>query len=177
MQIMNRLILSAITLALAAAVLSACGGGGQAGDQPATTATGSDKSGGGSSGGQSGGAPKPCPGEADVAAAVRSPVRGKPYGFGCFYETPDAGTSVVIMSISPSRADLLLEQMRSAAKPYGAEVIAIDVGERGYAWSSPAQSQGFAVAGDRAYMLEVVTTGGDGDKKAAVIQVLKMMIG
>ena len=81
------------------------------------------------------------------------------------------------MSIDPSRADQVLEQMRSAAKPYGAEVVAIDVGQRGYAWSSPAQSQGFAVAGDRAYMLEVVTTGGGGDKKAAVILILKMMIG
>ena len=177
MKATNQSILFALIIVLAVAVLSACGGGGKATDQPATNATASNKSGSGNSGGQSGATTRPCPGEGDVAAAVGFPVRSKPYKFGCYYETGDAGTSVSIMSIDPSRADQVLEQMRSAAKPYGAEVVAIDVGQRGYAWSSPAQSQGFAVAGDRAYMLEVVTTGGGGDKKAAVILILKMMIG
>lgn len=175
MKIASRSLLFVLALALAAAVLSACGG--KAGDRLATTATGNDESdGGGGSASLSSGAPKPCRGEAEVAAAVGSPVRSKPYKFGRYYETADAAASVVIMSISPSRADLLLEQMRSEAKPYGTELVAIDVGERGYAWSSPAYSQGFAVAGDWAYMLEITTLGGDGDRKDAVIWILKMML-
>jgi hypothetical protein len=103
-------------------------------------------------------------------------VQSKPYGMGCYYETADFEASVTIMRISPGQADQLEREMREAAAPYGAEVVAIEVGERGIAWGSPAQSQGYAVFGDRAYMLEVVTSGSGGDKRAAVIQILEMMI-
>lgn len=176
MKITNSSIVLALVLAPAATMLSACGGGGTVTNQ-STTATGSDKPGGGGSKGASGDDSTPCPGDAEVSAAVGSPVRSKPYRFGCHYEASDGFTSVVIMYISPDRADLLPEQMRPTAKSYGAELTAIDVGERGYAWSSPAQSQGFAVAGDRAYMIEIITTGGGGDKRNAVIQILKKVTG
>jgi len=165
MKLTNGLIIVCLTLAL-----SGCGGRGKGGDQSATPGIGSDKPSASNS--------MQCPGEADVAAAVGAPVEKKPRGAAaCYYETPDFETSVTIMSFAPSRADQLLEEMRSSAKPYGAEVGTIDVGERGYAWGTPAWGQGFTVAGGRGYMLDVSTTGKGGDMKATVVKLLKMMLG
>ena len=179
MRFTNRVTLLALVLALAAAVLGGCGGKGKGGNQPGTAGTvGARSEGGGNSVGSGAGADLPCPKEADVVAAVGAPVEKKPRGAAtCYYETPDFETSVTIMSFAPGRADQLLEEMKSEAKPYGAEVAAIDFGERGYAWGSRGWGQGFVVAGGRGYMLDVTSIGGGGDTKAAVIKLLKLMHG
>jgi hypothetical protein len=119
-----------------------------------------------------------CPPEADIASAVGLPVQSKPYGGGCYYETADFEASVTIMRMSPGQADQVEREMRDAAMPYDAEVIAIAAGDRGHAWGSPGYGQGYVVAGERAWMADVsLTSGDDGDKRAAVIEILEMMIG
>ena len=175
MKVRGRLILFASALAFAAAALGACGGMGK-GEQ-AVTAGGGAQPGGGPKG-SAGGTDRPCPKEADVAAAVGYPVRQKPYGTGCHYETPDSGTSVSLMRVSTDRADLLLEQMRGEARGNGAEVVAIEVGGRGHAWATNTRGFGFTVAGDRAYMVDVATDKVDvsRDKKADIVRVLRMMV-
>ena len=124
-----------------------------------------------------GGVDPSCPDEADVAAAVGVAVRSKPYGGGCYYETADFESSVTIMRMSPGQADQVEQELRDAAVPYSAEVIAIDAGDRGHAWGSPGYGQGYVVAGERAWMADVsMISGNGGDERAAVIQILEMMI-
>jgi hypothetical protein len=177
MKIADRWSLFAL-LVLSAGALGACDRASESGDEPATVATADAESESAEPAEEPGTGPDPsCPPEADVAAAVGFPVRSKPWGMGCYYETPDFEVSVAIMRLSASQADQVEREMREAAGPYGAEVVAIEVGDRGHAWGSPAQSQGYAVSGDRAWMLDVVTTSGSGDKRAAVIQILEMMTG
>jgi predicted small lipoprotein YifL len=174
MKLTNKLILSVSALALAAA-LTGCGRGGGA-NQPVANGAASGQAGGGSSTGPSASNPMPCPSAADVATVVGASVEQKPRGAAtCYYETPDSETTASIMSFAPSRAEQLLGEMKESAKPYGAEVEAIPVGERGYAWGSRGYGEGFAVAGGRAYMLDVTVKGGT-DTKAAVTKLLKMML-
>ena len=191
MKITNKLILFALVLALAAAALSACGSRDQAGNQSATTATGSDKP-DGSGGSSSDGIPKPCLKEADIANAVGFQVgvmRGDmTRSFGehviCTYQARDAklGDTFVSINVAPaSKGNEVLEEVRSSAKTHlgkQAEAEAIDVGERGYAYGGAWNSEAAAIAGGRVYHVGVGSVNVKiGDKKAAVIRILKMMIG
>ena len=166
-------------LVLSATVFGACGDTGEGGDDQATVAPAEEESDGAQPGSETGAGTDPaCPPETDVAAAVEQPVQSKPYGGGCYYETPDFGASVTIMRMSPGQADQVEQEMRDAAVPYSAEVVSIDTGDRGHAWGSPGYGQGYVVAGERAWMADVSITSGDsGDNRAAVIEILEMMIG
>lgn len=135
MKPLNKLVLCATALALVAA-LGGCNRGGSP-NRPAPAGAAGKSNGGGSAGGPGAGSSLACPPQADVAAAVGAPVEQKPRGAAtCYYETPDFETSVTIMSVSPGSADQLLAEMKESAKPYGAEVTAIDVGERAFAWGA-----------------------------------------
>jgi hypothetical protein len=164
-------------LVLAATVLGACGTG-EDGDERATIVTEEEESESAEPGSETGPRTDPsCPPEADVASGVGRPVQSKPYGGGCYYETADFEASVTIMLMSPGQADQVEQEMRDAAVPYNAEVVALDAGDRGHAWGSPGYGQGYVVAGERAWMADVSVTSGDGgDKRAAVIRILEMMI-
>lgn len=165
-----------VFLVLAAAALGACDRASESGDEEPTVASADAESESTERSGGSGTDALQCPAEAEVVAAVGVPVQSKPYGSGCYYETADFDASVTILRVSASQADQLEREMREAATPYGAAGEAIEVGERGHAWGSPGYGQGYAVSGDHAYMLDVVTGSGD-DQRAAVIQILEMMIG
>ena len=177
MKTADRLILFAVLL-LAAIALGACDRASEGGDEPETLATGEPEAESAEPAELPGTDADPsCPDAADIAAVVGFPVQSKPWGMGCYYETPDFEASVSIMRISAGQADQVEREMRDAANPYGAEVVAIEPGDRGHAWASPAQSQAYAVSGDRVWMIDFVTMSGSGaDKRAAVIQILEMMI-
>lgn len=177
MLIADRTILLPL-LVLSAAAFGACGDTGEVGDDQATVATADEESDAARTGSETGARTDPsCPPETDVAAAVGHPVRSKPYGGGCYYETPDFAASVTIMVMSPGQADQVEQEMRDAAAPYSAQVVSIDTGDRGHAWGSPGYGQGYVVAGERAWMADVsITSGDDGDKRGAVIEILEMMI-
>ncbi len=118
-----------------------------------------------------------CPSDAEIAEVVGNPVQGKPWGPGCIYEAADFESSVALMRIAAGSADQVEREMRESAAPRGAEVQAIEVGERGHAWGAPGMGQGYAVSGDRGWMLDISTTSGSSeDRTAAVIQILEMMI-
>jgi hypothetical protein len=178
MLIADRTILFPL-LVLSAVVFGACGDTGEDGDDQATVATADEVSDADRRGSETGPSTDPsCPPETDVAAAVGHPVQSKPYGGGCYYETPDLAASVTIMRMSPGQADQVEQEMRDAAAPYSAQVVAIDTGDRGHAWGSPGYGQGYVVAGERAWMADVsIPSGDDGDKREAVIEILEMMIG
>ena len=178
MKTADRLILFAVLL-LAAVALGACDRAGESGSEPEAVATEEPESENAGPGSETGPSTDPsCPPEAAVASAVGHSVQSKPYGGGCYYETADFEASVTIMRMSPGQADQVEQEMREAAVPYSAEVIAIDTGDRGHAWGSPGYGQGYLVAGERAWMADVSLTSGDGgDKRAAVIEILEMMIG
>lgn len=165
-------------LVLAATMLGACGTA-QDGDEQATVATEEAESESAGPGSETGPRTDPsCPPEGDVASAVGHPVQSKPYGGGCYYEAADLEASVTIMQMSPGQADQVEQEMRDAAVQYKSEVVAIDAGDRGHAWGSPGYGQGYIVAGERAWMADVsITSGNGGDKRAAVIEILDMMIG
>jgi len=161
-------------LILVAAVSAGCGGGeteapqttAEAGDEPASE--------------PSAAAPDACPPEADIVAIVGHPVQTKPGGALCFYETDDFAASVTIMRITPGQADQVLQEMRDSAAPYGSEVVAIDVGDRGHVWDSPGYGQGYAIAGDRGWLLDVSISMGEGEEapqRDAVVELLERMIG
>ena len=166
------------TVLLLSGALGACDRASEAGDEPETVASGEPETESAEPAEVPGAdVDLSCPGEADVAAAVGVPVQSKPYGGGCYYETADFESSVTIMRMSPGQADQVEQELRDAAMPYSAEVIAIDAGDRGHAWGSPGYGQGYVVAGERAWMSDVSTISGNGgDKRAAVIQILEMMI-
>ncbi|HET6360718.1 MAG TPA: hypothetical protein VFH11_01515 [Gemmatimonadota bacterium] len=164
---------------IAAGALGACDRAGESADEPEAVATGQPESESAGPGSEASPSTDPsCPPEAEVVSAVGHPVQSKPYGGGCYYETADFEASVTIMLMSPGQADQVEQEMRDAAVPYNAEVIAIDAGDRGHAWGSPGYGQGYVVAGERAWMADVSITSGDNeDKRAAVIEILEMMIG
>ena len=178
MKAADRLILFAFLL-LGVGALGACDRASEDGNEPETVATGGPETESAEPAEVPDTAADPsCPAEADIAAAVGSPVQSKPYGGGCYYETADFEASVTIMRMSPGQADQVEQELRDAAMPYSAEVIAIDAGDRGHAWGSPGYGQGYVVAGERAWMADVAIPSGDaGDKRAAVIEILEMMIG
>ena len=181
MKVMNRLILLALILALAPALLGACAG--KSGGQSPANATGTKKSesnGGSAASGKTN--PEACLKETDIAGVVGFEVRriggGYGRGFLCSYEATDGRANVSYMELAASQSDQLLDELRSAAKPSGAEVEKINVGERGYAYGSNSGSRGIAVAGNRAFYVEVSPTGMGrlGDKKDAVIEMLRKLI-
>ena len=162
-------------LVLAAGVLGACGGtseseepqpAAEAGEQVSASTEPAEMS-----------ASDECPPDAEIAAVVGNPVQGRPWGPGCFYESADFEASVAIMRIAAGSADQVEREMRESAAERGAEVQAIDVGERGHAWGAPGMGQGYAVSRDRGWMLDITTTSeGNEDRTAAVIRILEMMI-
>lgn len=164
-----------ILLALAGGASGACDRAGEGGDEAETVATPEPQS---ESAKPAEAASDPsCPSQEEVASAIGFPVQSKPWGMGCYYETPDFEASVSIMRILAGQADQVEREMRESAEPYGAEVAAIEVGDRGHAWTSPAQSQAYAVSGDHGWLLDFTTPGSSGaDNRAAVVEVLEMMI-
>lgn len=161
-------------LILVAAVLAGCGGGET--EAPEATAEVGDEQ----ASEPSAAAMDACPPEADIVAIVGHPVEAKPGGALCFYETGDFAASVTIMRITPGQADQVLQEMRDSAAPYGSEVVVIDVGDRGHAWSSPGYGQGYAIAGDRGWLLDVSISTGEGaeaSQRDAVVELLEGMIG
>ena len=164
------------TLLVLSAVLAACGGASES-EEPQTAAQTEEQA---SANTESAEAPanEACPSDAEISEVVGNPVQGRPWGPGCFYESADFDASVVIMRIAAGSADQVEREMREAAAPRGAEVQAIDVGDRGHAWGAPGMGQGYAVSGDRGWMLDISTmSGGSEDRTAAVIRILEMMIG
>jgi hypothetical protein len=160
-------------LMLAATALGACGGSSESGDPPATAEAG-DQASTSSEQAEAGDA---CPSDAEISEVVGNAVQGRPWGPGCFYETADFDASVAIMRIAAGSADQVEREMRESAAERGVEVQAIEVGERGHAWGQPGMGQGYAVSGDRGWMLDISTmSGGDEDRTAAVIRILEMMI-
>lgn len=118
-----------------------------------------------------------CPSDEEISEVVGNPVQGRPWGPGCFYESADFEASVAIMRIAAGSADQVEREMRESAAERGLEIQAIDVGDRGHAWGAPGMGQGYAVSGDRGWMLDISTTsGGSEDRTAAVIRILEMMI-
>jgi hypothetical protein len=152
-----------------AATLAACGGGDEtATGEPEATAEAPEAT----------SAPPAavdgCVPEADIVAIVEHPVQSKPGGALCFYETADFSASVTMMRIASGQADQVLQEMRDAAAPYGAEVGEIEVGDRGHAWGSPGYGQGYAVAGDGGWIVDVSVPAGDpDDKRDDVIEILE----
>ena len=67
-----------------------------------------------------------------------------------------------VVRITPGQADQVLLEMRDSATSSGSEVVTIDVGDRGHAWGSPGYGQGYAIAGDRGWLLDVSISMGDG---------------
>lgn len=118
-----------------------------------------------------------CPPDAEISEVIGNPVQGRPWGPGCFYESADFETSVSIMRIAAGSAEQVEREMRDSAAERGTEVQTIDVGDRGLAWGAPGMGQGYAVAGDRGWMLDISTmSAGSGDRTTAVIRILEMMI-
>jgi hypothetical protein len=114
-----------------------------------------------------------CPPAADVAAAVGHPVGSKPLA-GCYYQTADFETSVSITPISSGEADQLEREL--ASLPHGAEVTAIEIGDRGQAWAAPGYAQGYAIDGSRGWKVDVHATSGGNVTLEPVIQVLRIMM-
>jgi len=162
-------------LMLAASVLGACGGTSESEEPQAAAEAGEQAS--ATTGQAEPSASDECPSDAEIAEVVGNPVQGRPWGPGCFYESADFEASVAIMRIAASSADQVEREMRESAAERGAEVQAIEVGERGHAWGAPGMGQGYAVSGDRGWMLDISTmSGGSEDRTAAVIRILEMMI-
>jgi len=189
MKVLNKFILLALALLLTTAALNGCSRN-QAGNQSATTATGSDKPDGGV-GTSSDGIPAPCLNEADIGNAigfqvrvVRETTRSVGEHVSCNYQVNDEkatkfGAFVAINVAPASKGDEFLERVRSGAQTIaGKQAEAIDVGERGYAYGGNSMSEAAALAGGRAYHVGVSSLEHSiGDKKDALIQILKKVIG
>jgi len=189
MSVSNKFILLALSLVLTVAALNGCSRY-QAGNDPASTATGSDKldSGDGSS---SDGIPTPCLKEADIANAVgfqvrviRETTRSVGEHVSCNYQvTDDKATKLgafVAINVAPaSKGNEFLERVRSGAQTIaGKQAEAIDVGERGYAYGGNSMSEAAAIAGGRVYHVGMSSLERSiGDKKDALILILKKVIG
>ena len=161
-------------LILVTVLFAGCGGGET--EAPEATAEAGDEP----AGEPSAAAPDACPPETDIVAVVGHAVQAKPGGGLCFYETADFGASVTIMRITRGQADQVLQEMGDSAAPYGSEVVAIDVGDRGHAWGSPGYGQGYAIAGDRGWLLDVSISMGEGEaasQRDAVVELLERMVG
>jgi hypothetical protein len=157
------------------AVLAACGGASES-EGPQTAAETGEQA---SANTEPAEAPvdEACPSDAEISEVVGNPVQGRPWGPGCFYESADFEASVAIMRIAAGSADQVEREMRESAAERGLEVQAIDVGDRGHAWGAPGMGQGYAVSGDRAWMLDISTmSGGSEDRTGAVVRILEMMI-
>lgn len=164
---------NAIGLLVLAVALAACGGTSDT-EEPAATAEARDES-------ASAPAETPaheCPPDSEIAGIVGAPVARGPGGSMCFYQTADFAVSVTIMRITAGQADQLEREMRDSASPYAAEVGPIDVGDRGSAWGSPGYGQGYAIEGDRGWLVDVTdSSSGSTDKKAEVIRFLEWLMG
>lgn len=173
MNLIDRSIL-VILLALAAGALVACDRADEGADEAMTGDTAESQPEGAELAEAASDAA--CPSQEEVASTIGFAVQSKPWGTGCYYETPDFETSVSIMRISAGQADQVEREMRESAEPYGAEVTVIEVGNRGHAWTSPGQSQAYAVSGDQGWMLDFTTSTGSADNRAAVVQILEVVI-
>ena len=189
MKVLNKFILLALPLVLTTAALNGCRGG-QAGNQSATTATGSNKVDGGGGSSSDGGIPTPCLKEADITSAIGFQVRviretTRSFGeqVSCNYQVtddkaPKLGAFVAINVAPASKGNEFLERVRSGAQTIaGKQAEAIDVGERGYAYGGDSMSEAAAIAGGRVYHVGVSSLERSiGDKKDALILILKKVI-
>ena len=119
-----------------------------------------------------------CPTEAEIAAVIGSPVK-RLKGFGCSYESADGETHVSIIIAAAASADKLLEEMRETAAAYpNAKVEPVaDVGERAHMYGTRGQATCVAVAGGKAYWVDVSSAGGAAvDRKPQVIQILRLLM-
>jgi hypothetical protein len=162
--------------------LAACGGDAGAGDdRPAT---------GDEARAATGGAAPACLPAADVSRTVGFEVQELRPGSQaradymiCAYQATNAalGASVTTVLGPASASEELFAEMRESAESFlgaGKEPEAIQVGERGYAYGSKSKSEAAAVSGGRLYHAEAggVGSASIGDKKAAMVEVLRQLI-
>jgi len=175
-----------MVLALCAALAMAAVGGCDRGDQPATLPAAANGPAGGAAAADEAGAPgragaavrDACPTEAEIAAVVGTPVK-RLKGFGCSYQSEDGNTDVSILIAAASQGDQLLQEMRETAQSRpDAQVEPVAVaGERAHLYGTRGQATAVAVAGGKAYWVDISSPGGsDTDRKPQVLQILKMLM-
>ncbi len=123
-----------------------------------------------------------CPDAGYIATAIGFPVRAMPAppaaGPGtllCAYRATDrklgAFVSIAMAPVAPGEDPLA--EIRTPEK--GAEPV--DVGERAYAYGSPSKSEAAALRASRIYHVDVTAATPIGDRKAAVIAILRRVVG
>lgn len=130
-----------------------------------------------------------CPDAAYVSSTIGFNVRSMsgPGGGGggamlCAYQATDPalGAFVSIAAAPLAPGEDPLADVRAAATTYlGARGAAepIDVGERGYAYGSASKSEAAAIRSSRVYRVDVTATSAIGDRKAAVVTILRKVVG
>jgi len=123
-----------------------------------------------------------CPDAAYISTAIGFPVRAMPAPAAaspgtllCGYRATDtrlgAFVSIAMAPVAPGEDPM--GEIQAAGM--GAEPI--DVGERAYAWGSPSKSEAAALRASRVYHVDVTATTPIGDRKAAVIAILRKVVG
>ncbi|HJU64318.1 MAG TPA: hypothetical protein VJ596_01515 [Gemmatimonadaceae bacterium] len=132
-----------------------------------------------------------CLAAAEVSRLVGLEVRAFPQGtrsYGpnvvCAYQATnqDLGAFVTTVVGPAAGRDEVLTEMKESAKTFAgesAELETVRVGDGGFAYGSSSKSEAAAVTGGRLYHAEISSTASAniGDKKAALIEVLKKMMG
>jgi hypothetical protein len=122
-----------------------------------------------------------------IGVAVRSrpdASRSEPGTLLCAYQTTDkargAFVSIAVAPLSPGE-DAMAEIRASARAVLGEQADAepIDVGDRGYAYGSSSKSGAAAIRQSRVYRVDVTSVTGAplGDRKAAVVTILRKVVG
>lgn len=137
------------------------------------------------------GSPLPaCLAAADVSAAVELEVQAFPSGIQaaedyviCAYQgANNALGAFVTTTVGPAEgSDEKFSEMMEEVRLFlgtRAELEAIQVGERGYAYASSSKSVAAAVSGGRLYYAEIVSTASAdiGDKKAAMVMLIERLM-
>jgi hypothetical protein len=146
-----------------------------------------DRAGGSAS--RAGAAVARCPDEQFISSTMGFAVRSMPRAAAqadegvllCAYQATEqqVGTfvSIAVAPLTPGE-DALAEVRSAAAAISGAEGSdAIGVGERGYAYGSASKSAAAAVRTSRVYHVDVTATTPIGDRRAAVIAILRKVVG
>ena len=100
----------------------------------------------------------------------------------CAYQATDpalgAFVSIAAAPLAPGE-DPLADVQAAAATYVGAQGAAepIDVGERGCAYGSGSKSEAAAIRSSRVYRVDVTATRAIGDRKAAVVAILRKVVG
>ena len=123
-----------------------------------------------------------CPASSDIGDLIGSPVDGPTGGSmivasGCYYSGDVY--DVIIVSGSTLIADEQIASMVGEGESGGAEVRAIDVGDRGRVWASETKSSAIAVGADALVSVEV--QGKDfasiPDRSDAAVAILERVLG